>query len=135
MPLVQLENVHMSFGVNPVLTGLTWKIEAGGRFGLVGRNGCGKTTLFHLITGRLQPDSGRIYTKRNLNVGYLAQDPRLNDGSVVLDTVLDAFSDLLDMRRRMAVSWKERLTEGRRSDSAAGRIREPATRLRRPGRL
>lgn len=111
MPLVQLENVHKSYGANPVLTGLTWKIEAGGRFGLVGRNGCGKTTLFHLITGRLQPDSGRIYTKRNLNVGYLAQDPQLNDGSVVLDTVLDAFSDLLDMHRRMAV-LEERLTEG-----------------------
>ncbi len=112
MSLVQLENVHKSYGANPVLTGLTWKIEGGGRFGLVGRNGCGKTTLFHLITGRLQPDSGRIYRKRKLNVGYLAQDPQLKDGSVVLDTVMDAFADLLDIHRRMGV-LEGRLTGGR----------------------
>ena len=111
MPLVQLESVHKAYGANTILIDLTWKIEAGSRIGLVGRNGCGKTTLFHLINGRLQPESGRIHTRRNLNVGYLAQDPELEDGSVVLDTVLDAFSDLLDMRRRLGI------LEGRLAES------------------
>lgn len=103
MPLIQLESVHKSYGANTVLSGLTWKIEAGVRVGLVGRNGCGKTTLFHLMTGRLHPDRGRVHRRRNLNVGYLAQDPELEEGSVVLATVLDAFSDLLDLQRRMSV--------------------------------
>ncbi|MCY3767243.1 MAG: ABC-F family ATP-binding cassette domain-containing protein [Gemmatimonadetes bacterium] len=110
MPLVQLENVHKAYGANTVLSGLTWKIEAGTRVGLVGRNGCGKTTLFHLVTGRLHPDRGRIHKRRNLNVGYLAQDPELEEGSVVLATVLDAFSDLLDLQRRMGV-LEDRLAE------------------------
>ena len=103
MPLIQLEDVHKAYGANTVLRGLNWRIEAGARVGLVGRNGCGKTTLFHLMTGRLLPDRGRIHRRRNLNVGYLAQDPELKEGAVVLDTVLDAFSDLLDVRRRMGV--------------------------------
>lgn len=110
MPLVQLENVHKAYGANTVLSGLTWKIEAGTRVGLVGRNGCGKTTLFHLMIGRLHPDRGRIHKRRNLNVGYLAQDPELEEGSVVLATVLDAFSDLLDLQRRMGV-LEDRLAE------------------------
>ncbi len=110
MPLIQLENVHKGYGANTVLSGLTWKIEAGARVGLVGRNGCGKTTLFHLMTGRLQPDRGRIHTRRNLNVGYLAQDPELEEGSVVLAAVLDAFSDLLDLQRRMG-DLEDRLAE------------------------
>ncbi|MDE2889234.1 MAG: ABC-F family ATP-binding cassette domain-containing protein [Gemmatimonadota bacterium] len=103
MPLVQLESVHKAYGANTVLSGLTWKIEAGARVGLVGRNGCGKTTLFHLMTGRLHPDRGRVHRRRNLNVGYLAQDPELEEGCAVLATVLDAFSDLLDLQRRMGV--------------------------------
>ena len=110
MPLIQLESVHKAYGANTVLSGLIWKVEAGTRVGLVGRNGCGKTTLFHLMTGRLHPDRGRIHKRRNLNVGYLAQDPELGEGSHVLATVLDAFSDLLDLQRRMG-ALEDRLAE------------------------
>ena len=109
MPLVQLESVHKAYGAHTVLADLTWKIEAGDRIGLVGRNGCGKTTLFHLITGRLRPDGGGVHTRRNLNVGYLAQDPELEDGSAVLETVLEAFSDVLELQRRL-LELEDRLT-------------------------
>ncbi|MDE3000497.1 MAG: ABC-F family ATP-binding cassette domain-containing protein [Gemmatimonadota bacterium] len=119
MPLIQLESVHKAYGASTVLSGLTWKIEAGARVGLVGRNGCGKTTLFHLMTGRLQPDRGRIHKRRNLNVGYLAQDPELEDGSVVLATVLHAFSDLLDLQRRMGV-LEDRLADSQEQPGLLG---------------
>ncbi len=112
MPLVQLESVRKAFGAVTVLTDLTWKIEAGDRIGLVGRNGCGKTTLFHLITGRLLPDGGEVHTRRSLNAGYLAQDPELDDGSAVLETVLEAFSDVIELQRRLR-DLEDRLTSGR----------------------
>ena len=77
MPLIQLENVAKAFGDKQILEGISWKVEPRNRIGLVGLNGCGKTTLFHLLTGRLLPDEGNVHRQRRLNIGYLPQDPAL----------------------------------------------------------
>jgi len=60
MPLVTLPDIHKSFGSEIVLDGLGERFFAGEKVGLIGPNGCGKTTLFNLITGALRPDAGSV---------------------------------------------------------------------------
>lgn len=101
MPLIHLENICKAYGARPVLTSVSWKIEPGDRIGLVGRNGCGKTTLFHLLTGRLFPDQGSVHPQRFLKVAYLPQAPALEGGGTVLKTALQGFQGLLDLQGRL----------------------------------
>ena len=64
-------NVWKSYGANDVIKGVNWRIEPEDRVGLVGRNGCGKTTLFHLIIERALPDDGAMHRKAGLRLGFL----------------------------------------------------------------
>ena len=107
MPLIHLENICKAYGAKPVLTSIFWKIEPGDRIGLVGLNGCGKTTLFHLLTGRLFPDQGSVHPQRSLKVAYLPQAPALECGATVLKTALQGFQGLLDLQDRLKTleSW------------------------------
>ena len=126
MPIIQLENVWKAYGANPVLTGVSWRIEPGDRVGLVGRNGCGKTTLFHLLTGRLLPDAGQIHRQRRLNIGYLAQDAVFEGNPTVIRAVMQGFQDLLDLRSRLT-DLEARMASGESRDALLadyGRLRD-----------
>ncbi len=101
MPLIQLDDVYKSFGGNEVLTGITWKVEPRHRIGLVGRNGCGKTTLFHVLTGVETPDRGAVYRSRGLKIAHLPQEPELRSESTVLRSALAGFQDMLDIQGRL----------------------------------
>jgi len=102
MPLAQFDKVWMAYGANSVLDGVSWKIEPGDRVGLVGRNGCGKTTLFHLLTGRLLADRGQVHLGRGLSVGYLAQDAVFEGDTTVWEATLEGFSALLQVQHRLS---------------------------------
>ncbi len=101
MSLIQLENVHKSFGANAVLRGITWKVEPRCRIGLVGRNGCGKTTLFYVLTGAETPDRGAVHRTRGLKVAYLSQAPGFEPASTVFRSALAGFQDLLEVQSRL----------------------------------
>lgn len=101
MPHIQVENISKTYGSHDVLKNISWAIDQGDRIGLVGRNGCGKTTLLHILTGELRPDSGSIHRARGHRIGYLAQDPEFVPGSTVLSTILEGFGDLLDLRNQL----------------------------------
>ena len=75
MPLITAANLHHAYGTHIVLDGATMSIEPGEKIGLVGRNGCGKTTLMRVMYGDLQPDAGTVQLARGAAVGYLRQDP------------------------------------------------------------
>src|SRR5512135_3685681 len=72
--IVNLNDVHHTYFDIPILTGLSWEIQAGQKVGLVGPNGGGKSTLLKLILGLLQPDSGAIFRQKGLAIGYLPQE-------------------------------------------------------------
>ncbi|MGE5601426.1 MAG: ATP-binding cassette domain-containing protein [Nitrososphaerales archaeon] len=72
--IVNLNDIHHTYFDTPILTGLSWEIQAGQKIGLVGPNGGGKSTLLKLILGILQPDSGAIFKQRGLTIGYLPQE-------------------------------------------------------------
>ncbi|MCY4387170.1 MAG: ATP-binding cassette domain-containing protein [Desulfurellaceae bacterium] len=72
--MLQLINLSLAFGGQELFRNLNWHIRKGDRVGLVGPNGAGKTTLFRLLTGQLEPDTGRVQHGRDLSIGYLPQE-------------------------------------------------------------
>ena len=87
MALIHLKDIHLAFGVAPVLDGIDFSINSGERVCLIGRNGEGKSTLFKLINGSLQPDSGEIITNSSMRVAMLEQDVPESSGRI-LDIVM-----------------------------------------------
>ena len=87
MALIHLKDIHLAFGVAPVLDGIDFSINSGERVCLIGRNGEGKSTLFKLINGSLQPDSGEIITNSSMRVAMLEQDVPETSGRI-LDIVM-----------------------------------------------
>ncbi len=116
MPLIQLEDIWKSFGAYDVLTGIHWQIDPGDRIGLVGPNGCGKTTLLRIITGESPLDRGRLHRQRDLNIGFLTQDPIFDPDLTVMDAALDAFADILVLQHRLR-DLEKIMAEGENSDA------------------
>ena len=71
--VVEAKNVNFSHGARPIVKNFTTTITRGDRIGLIGPNGCGKTTLLRLLLGELAPDSGTIQLGTNLEVAYFDQ--------------------------------------------------------------
>ncbi|HEX2074976.1 MAG TPA: ABC-F family ATP-binding cassette domain-containing protein [Geodermatophilus sp.] len=86
--LVNLERVSKAHGTTVLLEEVSLGIAAGERIGVVGRNGSGKSTLLGVLTGREEPDSGRVTRRGDLAVGVLDQSGTLPPGATVRDVVL-----------------------------------------------
>ncbi|MEM9474180.1 MAG: ATP-binding cassette domain-containing protein [Pseudomonadota bacterium] len=76
-PLLQLSDISLTFGGDPVFSGLDLVVQPGDRLALVGRNGSGKSTLMKLMAGLVEPDSGARVLPSGTSVGYMEQDPSL----------------------------------------------------------
>ncbi|MFY9975122.1 MAG: ATP-binding cassette domain-containing protein [Chromatiaceae bacterium] len=97
MTLLALESVGLSYGLPPLLEGVSFAIEKGERICLIGRNGAGKSTLLKLIAGEVPPDSGAVRAGQGVRVARLAQEiPRHADASV-FDLVAEGLGDLGDL--------------------------------------
>ena len=82
--LVRLTGATKFYGARPVLTQVNLTVHAGDKIGVVGPNGCGKTTLLGLLAGRLEPDGGRRETARDVTVGYVGQHVGFEAGDLHL---------------------------------------------------
>ncbi|WP_340687005.1 ABC-F family ATP-binding cassette domain-containing protein [Amycolatopsis coloradensis] len=89
--LVNLESVSKSFGVRPLLDGVSLGVAEGQRIGVVGLNGGGKTTLLEVLAGISEPDAGRVSQVRGLRMAVVTQRTELPDGSTVGDVVLERY--------------------------------------------
>ena len=90
-PLIQLSNVALTFGGNPVFEDLGLIVQTDDRVSLVGRNGSGKSTLMKVMAGLVDADEGSRVIHPGVRVGYMEQDPDLTAFSTLGDY---AFSDL-----------------------------------------
>lgn len=93
----------MRYGDQEVLKAATLAIHEGERIGLVGRNGCGKSTFLKIIAGDLKPDSGTTAYRKGLKIGYLPQMFELDESGSVMDNILSGakyISDLIDEYER-----------------------------------
>ena len=74
-PLLQLNDVSLTFGGNPVFDGLSASLQSGDRLALVGRNGSGKSTLMKVMAGLVETDKGDVVAGPGVRVGYMEQEP------------------------------------------------------------
>ena len=72
--MIQFQDIYLSFNGKTLFNGLSLSINEKNRIGLVGNNGTGKTTLFHIILGKITPDRGLVEVPKNKTIGYLPQD-------------------------------------------------------------
>ena len=86
--LVSVENVSKSFGLKTLLDGVSLGVQTGDRIGVVGLNGGGKSTLLKVLTGREQPDEGRVSQMNDVRVAMVTQEANLNPEDTVADVVL-----------------------------------------------
>ena len=77
-PILQLNEISLTFGGDPVFEDLSLIVQPGDRVALVGRNGSGKSTLMKVMAGTVEPDKGEVVTGPGISVGYMEQDPDLS---------------------------------------------------------
>lgn len=93
--MLQASNISKTYGDMVILDQVSFVINAGERLGLIGPNGCGKTTLLHILAGRVQADSGSVMVEPpDLRIGYLEQGLVFQDDATV-DAILRAESHTL----------------------------------------
>ena len=83
MILLALQEIRKSFGTHEVLKGVSFTLQDEERMGLVGVNGCGKSTLMKIIAGAETADSGSVNIQKGLRIGYLAQQGELRGTETV----------------------------------------------------
>ena len=101
MILLTLQNVTKSFAMNTVLKDINLTLQAGSRMGLVGVNGCGKSTLFRLISGAMEPDEGTISLSKGARVGVLTQDADIQSDLTIQQELERVFEPVREMERKL----------------------------------
>jgi len=98
--LLSANEIRLSYGYQTLLDGVTLAVSAGEKVGLVGRNGCGKTSLLKILTGAQAADSGEISLRRALRVGYLPQEFELDPELSVHENIAAGAADVVEAIRR-----------------------------------
>ena len=84
-----------------LLQGLSFEIQEGERVAILGRNGCGKTTLFRILTKEIDYDEGEVYVNPNKRLGLISQIPIFPEGYNVEDVLRSAFRELQQVQKKM----------------------------------
>ena len=93
-----------------LLEGLTFDIQEGECVAILGRNGCGKTTLFNILTGQMDYDEGEVYVNPAKRLGLISQIPKFPVGFTVEDVLRSAYADILKVKKQMEALEQEMLT-------------------------
>lgn len=105
---ITVDGLSLSFGVKSVLQNISFSLDETDRLGIIGVNGCGKSTLFKLMTGELSPDEGAVYISKDKSVGILRQDDAFADFSdedseaSALEVMYHSFPHLLRAEARLS---------------------------------
>ena len=92
--MLNIHNLSVSFSGEYLFENVTFRIGAGDRVGLVGKNGAGKSTMLKLLSGDLEPDTGSMAVEKDLRIGFLRQDIDFIPGRTVLDEAYQAFVEI-----------------------------------------
>ena len=92
--LISTANVTMQFGAKPLFENISVKFGDGNRYGLIGANGCGKSTFMNILDGSLEPTAGNVSVTPNERVGKLNQDQFAFETFSVIDTVIMGHAEL-----------------------------------------
>ena len=99
MTVIGVSDISVSFGINQILDRVSFSLEEGDKLGVIGVNGCGKSTLFKVITGDLDPDAGQVFISGNKTIGIVRQDDAFDvdetGGDSALSQMIAASKELL----------------------------------------
>jgi len=101
MPILTLNDIHLNFGAEVIFEKLNIQIYPTDKVGLVGPNGCGKTTLLKIILGQLDYDLGQVNKRNSIKIGYLPQEPTFTDEKTILEQLHSSAEDLLAMQQQI----------------------------------
>ena len=101
MIILSAQHIAKSFGVNAVLRDVSLTVQQGDRIGLVGVNGCGKSTLMRILAGLDAQDGGEISLVRGLRVGYLAQQNMVTSGKTVWNELQKVYEQVFAMEKKL----------------------------------
>ncbi|WP_310379297.1 ABC-F family ATP-binding cassette domain-containing protein [Flavobacterium sp.] len=99
--MLNIHNLSVSFGGTYLFEEVTFRMGAGDRVGLVGKNGAGKSTMLKILAGDFKPDSGQIATEKEVRIGFLRQDIDFELGRTVLEEAYQAFTDIQEVERKL----------------------------------
>lgn len=99
--MLNIHNLSVSFGGTYLFEEVTFRLGAGDRVGLVGKNGAGKSTMLKILSRELAPDSGSIATEKEVKLGFLKQDIDFVKGRTVLEEAYQAFEDIKNAELKM----------------------------------
>ena len=99
---ISVKNLTKFFVIGEnLLEGLSFEVQEGECVAILGRNGCGKTTLFRILTGEIDYDDGEVYVNPNKRLGLISQIPQFPEGYCVEDVLRSAFAGLSATKRKM----------------------------------
>jgi ATP-binding cassette, subfamily F, member 3 len=100
--MLNIHNLSVSFGGEYLFEEITFRLGAGDRVGLIGKNGAGKSTMLKILSGEMEPDTGQIATDKDLKIGFLKQDIDFIEGRTVLEEAYEAFEELMELEKKLA---------------------------------
>jgi ATP-binding cassette, subfamily F, member 3 len=121
----------VEFGASTLFTDITFTVGAGERWGIIGRNGTGKTTLFRLLTGEMQPTRGQVSRQPGVRVSLLEQHRDFGDATTVWEAAAGQFAELLALEQSL-VHQAEQLQHNS-SEAALDRYGKDLERFEREG--
>ena len=99
---IQVKNLTKFFVIGEnLLEDLSFEIQEGECVAILGRNGCGKTTLFNILTGQMDYDSGEVYVNPHKKIGLISQIPKFPLGFTVEDVLRSAYAELMRIKQKM----------------------------------
>ncbi|MBT8316817.1 MAG: ABC-F family ATP-binding cassette domain-containing protein [Lutibacter sp.] len=100
--MLNAHNVSISFGGTDLFSGITFKLDAGNRVGLIGKNGAGKSTLLKIIAKELECDTGTMAFEKNTSIGFLKQDIEFTYGRTILEEAYTAFVEIKAVEKQLS---------------------------------
>ena len=99
--MLNIHNLSVSFGGTYLFEEVTFRLGAGDRVGLVGKNGAGKSTMLKMLAGDFKPDSGVISQEKDIRMGFLRQDIDFERGRTVLEEAYEAFTEIKIVEKKL----------------------------------
>jgi len=99
--MLNVHNITVSFSGENLFSGITFKLDAGDRIGLVGKNGAGKSTLLKILAKEQEYDKGTISYDKEIKIGYLKQDIDFVQGRTILEEAYQAFTEIISLEKKL----------------------------------
>ena len=129
MSILEVKNLSHGFGDRAIFENVSFRLLKGEHIGLVGANGEGKSTFMSIVTGKLQPDEGKVECSKYVTAGYLDQHAVLEKGMTVRDVLRTAFDELFKTEERINKIYMSMAEEGADVDALMEEVGELQDRL------